>query len=49
MGKQAIKIGILEDKEKEINILEDMLYDIAEENDIKINIVCQPELERLYG
>jgi len=38
MGKQAIKIGILEDKEKEINILEDMLYDIAEENDIKIDI-----------
>lgn len=38
MGKQAIKIGILEDKEKEINILEDMLYAIAEENDIKIDI-----------
>lgn len=38
MGKQAIKIGILEDKEKEINILEDMIYDIAEENDIKIDI-----------
>lgn len=38
MGKQAIKIGVLEDKEKEINILEDMLNDIAEENDTKIDI-----------